>query len=277
MIEIPESINLAVQLNQTLKNKTVASVLVMKDPHKFAFTYEDPALYPRYLMGKSFTEAKGFGSWVEMGFNNSVFMVSEGTRLYYTEDKSTLPKKHQMLIRFTDDTYLSASIQMYGAVICAEKDAYKEKYYLLSKGKPCVLSDAFDEAYFEKMAHDEAVRKKSVKGFLATEQRIPGLGNGVLQDILFNAKLHPKTKINTLNKEQVAALYKSIKETIEEMTLNGGRNTERDLFGKPCGYATRMSKQTLGLSCPNCGEPIEKANYMGGRIYFCPTCQQVKK
>lgn|GEM_PF-2077218 len=30
------------------------------------------------------------------------------------------------------------------------------------------------------------------KAFLATEQRIPGLGNGVLQDILWTARIHPK-------------------------------------------------------------------------------------
>ena len=46
------------------------------------------------------------------------------------------------------------------------------------------LSDAFTLDYFKSLI-DEATLKLSVKAFLATEQRIPGIGNGVCQDILF--------------------------------------------------------------------------------------------
>ena len=42
-------------------------------------------------------------------------------------------------------------------------------------------------------------RKKSAKALLATDQMIPGLGNGVLQDILYLARVHPKTKIAVLS------------------------------------------------------------------------------
>lgn len=63
----------------------------------------------------------------------------------------------------------------------------------------------------------------SLKAFLATEQRIPGLGNGLLQDILFHAKMHPKRKINTLSTEDKERLFKSVKEKISEMTEKGGR------------------------------------------------------
>lgn len=48
---------------------------------------------------------------------------------------------------------------------------------------PSPLSDAFDRAYFNNLIDDKTVRL-SVKAFLATEQRIPGLRNGVLQDII---------------------------------------------------------------------------------------------
>jgi formamidopyrimidine-DNA glycosylase len=42
----------------------------------------------------------------------------------------------------------------------------------------------------------------SAKAFLATEQRIPGLGNGVLQDILFTAGIHPKRKMAAISEEE---------------------------------------------------------------------------
>jgi formamidopyrimidine-DNA glycosylase len=113
-----------------------------------------------------------------------------------------------------------------------------------------------------------------MKAFLATQQRIPGLGNGVLQDILYVACLHPKRKVALLNAEEKERLFRSVKATLSEMADCGGRDTERDLFGKPGGYVTRASKNTAGQPCPVCGSVIRKEAYLGGSIYFCPRCQK---
>jgi formamidopyrimidine-DNA glycosylase len=66
-------------------------------------------------------------------------------------------------------------------------------------------------------------------------KRIPGLGNDVLQDILWKAKLHPRRKVNSLNEEEKDALFSSIKRTLRMMTEQGGRDTEKDLFGNKGG------------------------------------------
>ena len=123
------------------------------------------------------------------------------------------------------------------------------------------------------MTPEEEIGKLSTKAFLATEQRVPGLGNGCLQDILFNAKLHPKLKMSELANGDKRAMFDSLKSTLAEMVEKGGRDTEPDLFGEPGGYATRCSKNTVGQPCPVCGSLIQKASFMGGSIYFCPTCQ----
>lgn len=117
--------------------------------------------------------------------------------------------------------------------------------------------------------------KLSVKAFLATEQRIPGLGNGVLQDILYNARLHPKRKMKDLHKEEIDKLFHAIKTTLLKMIEQGGRDTETDLFGNKGGYITKMSKNTVDKPCPSCNEPIQKENYLGGSIYFCSQCQKL--
>jgi len=51
------------------------------------------------------------------------------------------------------------------------------------------------------------LQNKSIKFLLATEQRIPGLGNGVLQDILFKAKIHPKRKVADLSEKNKCELF----------------------------------------------------------------------
>lgn len=68
------------------------------------------------------------------------------------------------------------------------------------------------------------------------EQRIPGLGNGILQDILFHAKINPKREIGSLTSPNKSALLQPIKRTLKSMVLQGGRDNETDLFGKPGNY-----------------------------------------
>jgi len=109
---------------------------------------------------------------------------------------------------------------------------------------------------------------------LATKQRILGLGNGVLQDICFNAGLHPKRKVNSLNTAEIEKLYKSIINTIQKMINEGGRDTEKDIYGKIGGYKTILSKNTYKNPCPICSGAISKETYLGGAIYYCQTCQK---
>lgn len=273
MIEIPESLTLAKQLNQVLKGRTVTGVIPWQSPHKLAFINGDPASYGNLFNGKTFEQAYGFGSWVEMKFKDSILAVSEGTALFYTKDESKLPKKHQMLLKFDDGSFLCAYVKMYGAVVGARVGEYDNKYYLAAREKPAVFSDDFNQEYFNAMLADEEVQKLSIKAFLATEQRIPGLGNGVLQDILFNSKIHPKEKVKDISQDRRENLFKAMIATLSEMTELGGRDTDKDLFGNNGGYITRMSKNTVGKPCKVCNTKIEKASYMGGSIYFCPTCQ----
>ncbi|MBP3040006.1 hypothetical protein J9303_10965 [Bacillaceae bacterium Marseille-Q3522] len=163
---------------------------------------------------------------------------------------------------------------MYGGHWCFSEGAFDDNaYYKFAKQAVLPLSERFDYTYFLKL-FDEKSKKMSTKGFLATEQRIPGFGNGVLQDILLNAGIHPKKKINTLSEEQKCKLFNSIKSTLTEMIDGGGRDTERDLFGDLGGYMTKLSKNTVLYPCRNCGGTIKKETYMGGSIYYCEQCQE---
>ena len=74
------------------------------------------------------------------------------------------------------------------------------------KNKPQPMTEGFDRAYFGTLLKP-GWEKLSAKAFLATEQRIPGLGNGVLQDILFNAGINPKRKMGTLTETEIDGLW----------------------------------------------------------------------
>ncbi len=71
------------------------------------------------------------------------------------------------------------------------------------------------------------------------------------------------------------ALFHAVKTTLAEMAALGGRDTEKDLFGRPGGYQTKAGKNTVDKPCPLCGGTIRKENYLGGSIYFCDGCQRL--
>ena len=276
MIEIPEAVNLAKQINKTLKGKKITNVVAAEHPHKFAWYYNEPKGYEKILKEKTITKATTKGSFVEIHADDATILFTEGINLRYIEDAKKLPKKHQLLIQFDDETILCASVQMYGGLICFIGDNYSDKYYNTAKEKPSPLTNEFNREYFDSIATIAETKKSiSLKALIATEQRIPGLGNGVLQDILSNAKLHPKQKYNALNEAQKQALFNSIKNTLKEMTDKGGRNTEKNLFSEPGAYKTLVGKNTINKPCRVCNTLIVKASYMGGSIYFCPECQKL--
>jgi formamidopyrimidine-DNA glycosylase len=180
-----------------------------------------------------------------------------------------------LLIEFEDATAISASVQMYGGLWCFREGEFHNPYYDAARSKPSPLSDEFDRAYFDRLITSADVQKLSTKAFMATEQRIPGLGNGVLQDILYKARIHPKRRVETLTEDERETIFYSVKSTLKEMTTQGGRDTMRDLFGKPGGYRTRLSQTSIDKPCPVCGGTIVKQAYMGGSVYFCTGCQKM--
>lgn len=274
MLELVEATILAEQLNKTIRGKKVKDVTVAHSPHKFAFFYEDPEQYPSLLIGKEVGISKVYGGYVEISVGDSTLLINDGVALRYQEKNEKRPIKHQLFLEFEDLSSISASIQMYGGMFCFKNGEFDNSYYNVAKEKPSPVSEDFNEAYFNNILMVPGTEKLSAKAFLATQQRIPGLGNGALQDILYNAGIHPKRKIGTLDKGDTDRLFHSVKDTLTEMIRLGGRDTDKDLYDRNGGYPTKLSKNTVGRPCPVCGTVIQKEAYLGGSIYYCKECQK---
>lgn len=271
MIELPEAVVIARQITQTLGGKRIAHAVANTSPHKFAWYTGDPAQYNQRLAGKVIGPGAGVGGHIEFAAGDMLLSISAPIRYHAAGAKR--PRKHQLLVEFEDGTAITASAQMWGGFFCfpaGEETGFADAD--LGRKRPSPLTAAFDRTYFDTFFNSETP-KLSAKAFLATEQRIPGLGNGVLQDILWVARIHPRKKMSDLSAEEVHAMFSAVKQVLGEMTAQGGRDTERDLFGRPGGYRTILSKNTVGKPCPACGKSIRKEAYMGGSIYVCQGCQ----
>jgi formamidopyrimidine-DNA glycosylase len=276
VFELPEYANLARQMNATIRGKTVAAAVRGNAAHRFVWYNREPAEFARIAGGKVVGEARVRGRWLfaplEPGYV-LVFGECGGSVLFHPAGAAR-PKKHHLLLEFADGSGLSATTRMWGAYELYETGREQERKYIRGM-RVTPVEPAFTSKYFSELV-DELVasEKQSVKSLLTQDQLIPGLGNGIAQDIMFRARLHPKRGLADLDGHQRRRLYSAIVATVKAVTAKGGRNDETDLFGKPGGYRRLMDNCTTGKPCPECGTKVVKQSFLGGSIYFCPTCQE---
>lgn len=272
MIELSEAMTLASQLNTETTGRTVELVKGPSYQHKFTWFYPDAAAYNKSLKGSKVRSTSAFGIFTEMDFDNNMKLsFHDGINVRLLDAEAKIPAKYQLLIRFCDGVMLVFTVVMYGGFACHSGE-YDNPYYLKSKEAISPLTPDFDMDHFTALLNG-VKQAISAKAFLATEQRIPGLGNGSLQDILLKCKIHPKRKIETLSMPEKENMFQAVKNTFEQMAEQGGRSTEKDLYGNPGGYQTILSKISLNKPCPYCGGQIEKQTYLGGAVYYCSNCQ----
>lgn len=274
MLEFPEVLTIAEELRNSIVGKKVKSVLPPSKIHKFCWYNGEPAEYNDAIKNSEIVSVEGFGIYVEIAFDNGYKLCfNDGVNIrLFTDDE--IPKDYQLLIELDDESMLVFKVVMYGGIILHNNN-YDNEYYIKSKNYTSPLSDEF-EKYYNKVLL-ESKDNLSVKAFLATEQRFPGIGNGVLQDILFEASINPKRKISTLSKDEKKKLLECIIKVTNNMVEEGGRDTEKDIFGHKGSYKVKMSKNSISEGCPKCGSEIVKETYLGGSIYYCPVCQPLMK
>lgn len=274
MIELPEAITIGRQAYNMLVGKRVTRVYGPTHLHKFTFFSGAPEEYNDLLAGRHIVSSEGKGIFVDVKFDKDIYLsIFDGISMRYGSGIDKVPQKYQMLIAFDDNSFLSFTTRMYGGIYVFHKEL-DNKYRKLSTESISPLSYTFNETFFRNLIAKET-KDISVKALLATGQRIPGVGNGVLQDILFNAEINPKRKILSLSDKEIQSLFRSLKNTLRAMTEGGGRDTETDLRGNKGGYKTILSINSCKSPCPRCGVEIIKETYMGGSIYYCCKCQKL--
>ena len=276
MFELPELLTIAAQFNETIKGKIIAEGHLGNSPHKFVWYNRKPDEFAQLTRGKTVGEAAVKGRWMFVPMQPGyVFLLGEcGGKVLFHPAGAKLPDKYHLFLTFQDDTALTIMTQMWGALELFEAGKEQERQYV--QGMRTTPADpGFTFNYFSAFI-DELLQgeKRSVKSLLTQDQLIPGLGNAIAQDILFRAGLHPKHPLGELDASQRKRLFNAITSTVQNVTEEGGRYDETDLFGNPGGYLRIMDSKSAGQPCRACGTTVQKIQYLGGACYFCPECQK---
>jgi formamidopyrimidine-DNA glycosylase len=275
MIEYPEAATISQQMGAELTGKKITFCLRGNSPHKFAFYSYEPEGYKKVMEGAELgpSEVDGGHVMIRVGAAHTLVLGGGGEKIFLHDSDSRLPKKHHLLLGLDDGRYLTVTVQGWGMVSLLNDEELATHPYV-AKPKVPPLSDDFTPAFFHSLFDSlKPDEKRSAKYFVISEPQIHGVGNGYLQDILFRAKIHPRRRVVELSHEERMDLYGAIRETLKQAVDQGGRDTEKDLYGNPGRYVPLMDRRTKGVPCTNCGNLIEKAAYLGGSVYTCPVCQ----
>ncbi|MDI7276006.1 MAG: DNA-formamidopyrimidine glycosylase family protein [Anaerolineae bacterium] len=274
MIELPEALTIARQMNTELRGRRIEAALRGNAPHKFAFYGRPPEEFEAILKGKAVGEVRANGGWIvaDVEPGHVLLLGGGGERIVFHQSEKTLPKKHQLLLRFADGTWLTVTVQMWGFIQVLEPSELASHPHAGRKGVS-PLSDDFTFDYFGRLfeANDDPAR--SIKFFFISQPGIWGVGNGCLQDILFRARVNPQRKVADITPQERRALYEATRETLKQMVDQGGRDSERDLYDRPGGYRRILHSKAAGQPCPVCGATVKGIRYLGGMSYYCPECQ----
>jgi len=275
MIEYPEVVHLATQMQETVLEREITGVEIAADRPKFMFVNENLNAYPERLVDTRITSVHPAGMQLICRLDSGQILLIGDLfgRLTYCAADDVLPKKAHAILTFEDDARLVVTIQAWGGFQVLTREELSQHPHAGDQG-PSPLNDELTLDRFNDILDNRGDwSRKPIKAFMVHAGNIAGIGNGYLQDILFRAKLNPKRKVPSLCLEERERLYDAMRETIHQGIAGKGRDTEKDLFGVPGSFIPRMDRRAKGQPCPNCGTAIEKISYLGGSCYICPSCQ----
>ena len=107
----------------------------------------------------------------------------------------------------------------------------------------------------------------AVKGALMNQRMIAGIGNVYADEILFQAGIHPKIKVNQLETERLERLFRVMREQVLPTAIECRADPSEfpDDFIVP-------HRQKDGR-CPKCGHQLQQVKVSGRTSYACPDCQ----
>ena len=120
-------------------------------------------------------------------------------------------------------------------------------------------------------------RRAQVKTLLLDQKVIAGIGNIYVDEILYDARLHPRRKANTLTGEDWESLHGAIVENLRAGVEHRGTTVRlyRDVLGRAGEHQNYLRVfEKHGEPCPGCEAIIVREKVGGRPTHFCPSCQR---
>jgi formamidopyrimidine-DNA glycosylase len=140
---------------------------------------------------------------------------------------------------------------------------------------PAVLSGEFTPAVVADFLHRR--RRAPIKAVLLMQERFPGIGNWMADEILWRARLAPQRTAGSLDTAAQRTLHRECRQVARQAlrTIAGvGSRLPPDLNVHIPATWLFNHRWEKGGDCPRCHAPLRHATIGGRTSCWCPQCQQ---
>jgi formamidopyrimidine-DNA glycosylase len=272
MPELPDLVYIASVLGRTVCGRAIVDAK-LGDPVVLRLMIPGPL--PALLVGKRLLAVERRGQFLRFALDGELVLVVNlmlTGRFALCAGKPARAAKATILtleleggleLRYADETRMG---KIYVAHTAQEGDipGYRELGVDL-------LSEAFTLARWRELC---VGRRDQVRQFLMDKTALAAIGNAYADEILFAARIHPKTFCHRLKAEEVDGLYGAIRRTLAHAIA------EITSRGAPIEVEVRDFLAVRGRArqpCRVCGTVLRAVRVGKGDSCFCPTCQPTER
>jgi formamidopyrimidine-DNA glycosylase len=273
MPELPEVETVACGLRASLVGRTIVGVEVR---WARSVVPPDPDFFARRLMGQAVTDVGRRGKWIviALGSGDTLLVHLRMTGQLVLEPEGCPDGRHvRVLFSLDDGQYLRFSdTRKFGRLWLVNDPAG-----VLGALGPEPLGDDFTSTRFREML---AHRRGRIKPLLLDQRFLAGLGNIYTDEALWQARIHPLRRADTLTPAEARRLHRAIRSVLRAAITSGGTTLSDGSFQRTDGqsgeFASRLAVYgRVDRPCPRCGTTVERIRVSQRGTHFCPCCQSL--
>jgi len=196
--------------------------------------------------------------WLTMHFGMN------GSLVHFADSEAD-PPYDRLRLDFSDGHHLAyVNPRLFGRVGLTRNPAE----FIADEGLgPDALDPSFDIAALQQKL---AGRKRDMKSLLMDQSVVAGIGNIYSDEILFQARIHPRARCDRLSVGARQRVFEQIKQVLETAIARGA-GAEQPTDRLPDAFL--IPHRSKGGRCPRCSSGVVAIKFSGRTAYFCPQCQ----
>jgi formamidopyrimidine-DNA glycosylase len=268
--ELPDLVHIESKLRGAMDGRRISGART-GDPLVLRIMVRDP--FPGVLIGRTVQQVVRRGHFICIELDQDLVIAVNlmlAGRFFLEEtgdgDGKKAPRALALALAFDERELRIVDEKHMAKVYVAHKDGLAEIPQLGKLGVE-ILSPQFTRQRFEEIIKR---RRDQVRQFLMDKQALASVGNAYADEILFAARLHPKTFCPKLDADDRDRLFVAVGEVMRHAVAEIARR-DPPVDAKLRDFLAVRGR--TGKPCPRCGTTIRAVRVGDGDACFCPQCQ----
>ena len=216
----------------------------------------------RLLTGHRFEEPGRHGKWLVCPADGPTLLFHFGMTgdLVWSGHEPDRHRHDRLVLVFDEGELRYRNMRRLGGVWLAGDD--DELKVVLGSLGPDALAVERDE-FLGSLSR----RRGGVKALLMDQRFVAGIGNLVADEILWQARIHPRRRVEDLDANDRVRLFRTMRRIL------GAAVEDFDYLETRRRWLSRVRGRPGGR-CPRCRSELSRIVVAGRTTYFCPSCQR---